>query len=733
MVATLAPGFDLAAFLRGEDGDWAAQLGMHVEPGGLRVRTFQPGAMRVVLLRLPDYAEVAELRDRGEGCFEVLLPGTEPFPYRFRLHRDRGALEAEDPYRFGPLLGELDRHLFAEGTHRALWTRLGAHPCVLEDVAGVAFAVWAPQARGVSVVGDFNGWDGRGHPLRFHPGGLWELFVPGVEPGALYKFEVRGADGRAQPLKADPFAFQMEAPPRSASIVEGVPDFAWQDQDWMARRGRRPVHRAPMSLYEVHLGSWRRGRDGDFLSYGELAEQLIPYAVDLGFTHLELLPVMEHPFYGSWGYEPLGLFAPTRRHGAPEDFQGFVDACHRAGLGLVLDWVPGHFPEDGHGLARFDGGALYEHADPRQGRHPDWNTLLFDYGRPGVRGYLRASAAFWLDRFHADGLRLDAVASMLYADYSWPAGAWIPNAAGGRENLEAVAFLQELNAAIYAAFPDAFTVAEESTAWPGVSRPVETGGLGFGFKWDMGWMHDTLRHLARPMAGRRDHFDELTFGPLYAGSENFVLPLSHDEVVHGKRSLLGRMPGDHAERFANLRLLLAWQHARGGKKLLFMGGEFGQAREWDHDAGLDWHLLQDPAHRGVQNLVRDLNRLHRREAALHEGDCEPWGFQWIACDDHGQGVLAVLRRAANPADIMVAVFNFTAQPHRHYRIGVPGPGAYDELLNTDSHHYGGSDEGNLGPVLAEPIPCHGQAHSLSLTLPPLGALFLKPRRAAPLA
>jgi 1,4-alpha-glucan branching enzyme len=704
---------------------------MRREPGGLRVRTFQPGATRVALLRLPEGSEVAELRDQGEGCFEALLPAMEPFPYRFRVHRDGAGVAVEDPYRFPRLLGELDRHLFAEGTHRALWSRLGAHPRTVEGIAGVAFAVWAPAARQVSVVGDFNGWDGRCHPLRSHPGGLWELFVPGGKAGALYKFAVRGADGAAQPLKADPFAFEMEAPPRSASIVHGDDAFPWRDGAWLERRGRIPPHRAPMSLYEVHLGSWRRGRDGGFLGYAELAEQLVPYAADLGFTHLELLPVMEHPFYGSWGYEPLGLFAPTSRHGGPEDFAAFVDACHRAGLGLVLDWVPGHFPEDGHGLARFDGGALYEHADPRQGRHPDWNTLLFDYGRPEVRGYLRASALFWLDRFHADGLRLDAVASMLYADYSRPAGAWIPNDAGGRENLAAVAFLRELNAAVYHAFPDAFTVAEESTAWPAVSRPVEAGGLGFGFKWDMGWMHDTLRHLARPPAGRRDHFDELTFGPLYAGSENFVLPLSHDEVVHGKRSLLGRMPGDARERFANLRLLLAWQHARGGKKLLFMGGEFGQLREWNHDAGLDWHLLQDPAHRGVQNLVRDLNRLHRGQPALHQGDCEPWGFAWIACGDRERGVLAVLRRGSDPADLVVAVLNFSARPHTHYRIGVPVPGPWDELLNTDSRHYGGADEGNLGAVAAEPVPCHGHDQSLSLTLPPLGAVFLKPRRAAP--
>ncbi len=727
MAGSVALGFDPAGFLRGEGGDWAAHRGMAVEAGGLRVCTFQPGADRVELLELPGLAQAALLEAKGEGLFEIRLARQRPFAYRFRIHRQGSVEEAEDPYRFEPALGELDRHLFAEGTHGALYTRLGAHPRTLEGIAGVAFAVWAPSAARVSVVGDFNGWDGRRHPLRRHPGGVWELFLPGLGAGALYKFEVLGGDGSLQPLKADPFAFRMEAPPRSASIVHGLQEFPWRDRDWMACRGRRPPHRAPLSLYEVHLGSWRRAAGGGFPGYRELAEQLVPYAADLGFTHLQLLPVMEHPFYGSWGYQPLGLFAPTSRYGGPEDFKAFVDACHRAGLGVVLDWVPAHFPEDGHGLGRFDGTPLYEHGDPRQGRHPDWNTLVYDYGRPEVRSYLEASARFWLDRFHADGLRLDAVASMLYADYSRRNGAWVANAAGGRENLEAVAFLRHLNESLYAAFPDAFTVAEESTSWPAVSRPTRAGGLGFGFKWNMGWMNDVLRFFSRPMMHRRYHHDELTFAMLYAGSENFVLPLSHDEVVHGKRSLLGRMPGEGWERFANLRLLLAFQHAHGGKKLLFMGGEFGQEREWNHGAGLDWHLLQDPAHRGVQALVRDLNSLHREEAALHEGDCEPWGFQWIDCGDREQSVLAILRRGEDPSEFLVAVLNFTALTHRGYRVGVPEPGSYLELLNTDSRHYGGWDIGNLGAVFAEPVPFHGQPWSVRLTLPPLGALFLKLR------
>ncbi|MFN8012304.1 MAG: 1,4-alpha-glucan branching protein GlgB [Holophagaceae bacterium] len=731
MAATAAPGFDLPAFLEGKAADPAAGLGFGTDGTGSRIRAFLPGAVRVVLLRLPGREEAAELQDRGGGLFEVSLPEARPFPYRYKVLRDGGWAEEEDPYRFPSLWGELDAHLFAEGRHHALDGHLGAHPRELEGVAGVAFAVWAPGARRVSVVGDFNGWDGRRHPLRPHPGGVWELFVPGVPKGACYKFEVVSREGRLQPLKADPFAFRMEAPPRSASVVEGLPEHPWKDRDWMACRGRRPARRAPLSIYEVHLGSWRLGPDGGFPGYRALADLLVPYAADLGFTHLQLLPVMEHPFYGSWGYQPLGLFAPTSRHGAPGDFRAFVDACHGAGLGVILDWVPAHFPSDGHGLARFAGEALYEHADPRQGLHPDWGTLIFDYGRPEVRGYLKASAAHWLERYHADGLRLDAVASMLYADYSRREGEWIPNPRGGRENLEAVAFLQELNRFLGEAFPDALVVAEESTAWPGVTRPAAEGGLGFTFKWNMGWMHDTLRYFARVPARRRHHHDALTFGRLYADSEAFLLPLSHDEVVHGKRSLLGRMPGDRWRRFANLRLLLAWQHAHGGKKLLFMGGEFGQEREWDHGRELDWHLLQDPAHWGVAALVRDLNALHREEPALHEGDCEPWGFRWIDCQDREGSVLSVLRRAEDPEEAVVAVLNFTPEVRRGYRVGAPFPGTWLELLNTDSRHYGGSDVGNLGAAFAEPVPCHGFPQSLSLTLPPLGALFLKLRGPRP--
>ncbi|HJU83025.1 MAG TPA: 1,4-alpha-glucan branching protein GlgB [Holophagaceae bacterium] len=717
--------FDQQAFLDGAGGDWAAQFGMALDGDRLRVRTFQPGAEGVEVIRLPEGGSAGRLEPLGGGVFEGRFSGEVPFPYRLRLHRSGGPELIDDPYRFPSLLGDLDHHLLAEGQHGASYTRLGAHPCVIEEVPGVAFAVWAPSARRVSVVGDFNQWDGRRHPLRPHSSGVWDLFLPGLEAGALYKFEILGKEGLL-PLKADPFALRCEPPPRSASVVHGLRDYPWRDATWMAGRGRVPAHRAPMSVYEVHLGSWRRREDGGFLSYLDLARDLVPYVRDLGFTHLELLPVMEHPFYGSWGYQPLGLFAPTSRFGSPEDFKAFVDACHGAGLGLLLDWVPAHFPEDGHGLGNFDGTHLYEHADPRQGRHQDWNTLVYNYGRHEVRDFLLASAHHWLDQYHADGLRVDAVASMLYSDYSRPQGGWIPNRHGGRENLEAEAFLRRMNASVYGRHPGVVTVAEESTAWPGVSRPVDRGGLGFGFKWNMGWMHDVLSYLHELPFHRVHHHDQLTFSMLYQGAENFVLPLSHDEVVYGKGSLLGRMPGPRWERFANLRLLLAYQHAHGGKKLLFMGGEFGQEREWDHETALDWFLLQDPAHRGVHSLVRDLNHLHRTLPALHQGDCEPWGFQWIDCGDREHSVLAILRRAEDPSDFVVAVFNFSGLTRTGYRVGVPAPGRYAEILNTASAIYGGGNEGNLGAVAAEAVPFHGHRWSLPLTLPPLGAVFLRP-------
>jgi 1,4-alpha-glucan branching enzyme len=637
-------------------------------------------------------------------------------------------MKAPDP--FPPWLGPIDHHLLAEGTHRRAYEKLGAHPVVLDGVPGTAFAVWAPNARRVSVVGPFNGWDGRRHPLRPSDSGVWERFVPGVGPGELYKFELAGPGGDLLPLKADPFAFRCELPPGTASVVHGPGDFVWGDGAWMATRGRVPIHAAPFSAYEVHLGSWRRRPDGRFLNYREIAEQLVPYVRHLGFTHVELLPVGEHPFYGSWGYQPLGLFAPTGRYGAPEDFKAFVDAFHRAGIGVVLDWVPAHFPEDAHGLGSFDGTHLYEHADPRQGRHADWGTLVYNYGRREVQTFLIASALYWLDRFHIDGLRVDAVASMLYLDYSRKAGQWIPNRHGGRENLEAVAFLRRLNETIYAEHPDTFTIAEESTAWPMVSRPTSAGGLGFGFKWNMGWMHDTLSYFSRPMPHRRYHHDDLTFSMLYHGTENYVLPLSHDEVVHGKRSLLDRMPGSEWERLANLRLLLAWTFAHPGKKLLFMGAELGQGREWSHGTALDWELLDRPEHQGIHDLLRDLNRLYRERRSLHAGDCDPGGFTWIECGDRHNSVLSLLRLGGGPGEGTVAVLNFTALPHRDYRIGVPEAGTYEELLNTDATTYGGQGFLNGSALRTEPLPLHGHPQSLALTLPPLGAVFLRPSMGA---
>ena len=629
--------------------------------------------------------------------------------------------------RSASALGDLDLHLLGEGTHLRAYEKLGAHPRNMDGVTGVTFAVWAPNARNVSVVGDFNGWDGRAHPMiQVGPNGFWEAFIPGLVTGMLYKFEIHGPNGNLLPLKADPYAFRCERAPGTASIVHGLPAHDWRDGTWMEARRKTRIHAEPVSIYELHLGSWRRRPDGSFMSYREIAADLASYAAWLGFTHVQLLPVMEHPFDPSWGYQPLGLFAPTSRFGGPEDFKAFVGTMHQAGLGVILDWVPAHFPEDAHGLASFDGTHLYEHADPRQGRHMDWGTLIYNYGRVEVQNYLISNALFWLDQFHVDGLRVDAVASMLYLDYSREADQWIPNRHGGRENLEAVAFLRRLNEVVYAQYPDAFTVAEESTAWPGVSRPTDKGGLGFGFKWDMGWMHDTLRYLGEGMMARPHHHNEITFSMVYHGAENYVLPLSHDEVVHGKRSLYGRMPGDPWERMANLRLLFAWLFAHGGKKLLFMGGEFAQGHEWNHDTALDWGLLDQPDHKGIHDLVCDLNGLYRRHPALYEGDCQPDGFSWIDCGDRFNSVLTLLRKASDPRDFVVIAFNFTALPQQGYRIGVPAPGTYVELLNTDSAYYGGRNQGNTGRVETEAIPAHGFPQSLNLVLPPLAALFLKP-------
>jgi 1,4-alpha-glucan branching enzyme len=720
------PSHDVEAIAAGRHDDPFAFLGMHQASVGLYVRVFLPDAEAVAVIDSASGEVVAKAeRLHPAGLFVAGMPDRrELFRYRLRARWGGHEHEFDDVYRFPPVLGELDIHLLVEGNHLASYRKLGAHPLLHDGVEGVAFAVWAPNARRVSLVGDFNGWDGRRMPMRRrHAGGFWEIFVPGLRPGHLYKYELLGPDGGRLPLKADPHAEQSEHPPGTASVVAAPPRHLWQDSGWMAERWRRNDREAPVSVYEVHLGSWRRDPRGNYLSYRDLAEQLVPYVADLGFTHIEVMPVTEYPFDGSWGYQPIALFAPTSRFGTPDDFRAFVDACHRAGLGLWLDWVPGHFPTDAHGLGRFDGTALYEHADPRQGLHRDWDTLIYNYGRREVANFLLSSALYWLREFHIDGLRVDAVASMLYLDYSREAGDWIPNAFGGRENLDAIAFLRRMNELVFAEQSGATTAAEESTAWPMVSRPVYLGGLGFGFKWNMGWMHDTLSYMSRDPVHRKYHHNDLTFGLLYAFHENFLLPLSHDEVVHGKGSLIGRMPGDRWQRFANLRAYFAFMWTHPGKKLLFMGGEFGQEREWNHDRSLDWPSLDDPFHAGVQRLVRDLNRLYRATPALHQLDCEPEGFAWIDAANGAESVLSYVRRGRDPGSLAVVVGNFTPVPRHDYRIGVPRPGRYVERINTDAGVYGGSGVGNAGGLHADPTPMHGHAYSLRLQLPPIGVLI----------
>ena len=622
----------------------------------------------------------------------------------------------------GNTLGPEDLYLFNEGTHRKLGTRLGAHVRV-EPEQAVGFAVWAPSARRVSVIGDFNGWDAEANAMTpVESSGIWETIVPGARPGQIYKYALEAADGRTLE-KADPFAFRTEEPPRTGSVVWAL-DYDWGDDAWMAERDRTIALDSPVSVYEMHLGSWRRdpAEPDRLLSYGEIAPMLVRHLLDTGFTHVEFLPVMEHPFYGSWGYQTTGYFAPSARYGTPQDFMALVDSLHRAGIGVILDWVPSHFPGDAFALAEFDGTHLYEHADPRLGVHPDWNSLVFNYGRHEVRSFLASSADHWLSVYHADGLRVDAVASMLYRDYSRRQGEWIPNEYGGRENLEAISFLQSFNGGVYLDHPDVHTVAEESTAWPGVSRPVDQGGLGFGYKWDMGWMHDTLEYMAQDPVYRRWAYDRLTFRAVYAFSENFMLPLSHDEVVHGKGSLLSKMPGDDWQKFANLRLLLAYQFALPGKKLLFMGAELAQRHEWDHGRSLDWHLLDEPAHAGVCRLVGDLNRVYSDYRALHELDTDPGGFEWVMADDAEDSILCFLRLARHDPPALV-VCNFTPVPRHDLMVGVPESGLWREVLNTDSPHYGGSGMGNLGGVDAQPAPWHGRPHSLTVTAPPLSCVI----------
>ena len=718
------------AILEARNGDPFAYLGMHIVGGNLCVRVFLPWAQSLAVIDAATGEVAGELsRVHPDGLFSGMLGRRPPFRYRLRAEGAQGSVDVDDAYAFPPVLGDLDIYLLAEGTHHESYNVLGAHCREHDGVLGVSFAVWAPNAQRVSVVGDFNDWDGRRHPMRLrHSAGIWEIFVPGLGAERFYKYEILGAEGRVLPLKADPYANAAERSPGTASRIVAPSQHAWSDEVWHDARWRHNDRHAPLAIYEVHLGSWRRNVEtgGGYLSYRQLAEQLVPYVRDMGFTHLELMPITEYPFDGSWGYQPIGLFAPTSRFGTADEFRDFVDACHGAGLALWLDWVPGHFPTDPHGLARFDGTALYEHADYRQGFQPDWNTYVYNFGRREVANFLISSARYWIDAFHIDGLRVDAVASMLYLDYSRKAGEWIPNEFGGRENLPAIAFLKRMNELVFGTGSGATTAAEESTAWPMVSRPTYLGGLGFGFKWNMGWMHDTLRYMAQDPVHRKYHHNDLTFGLLYAFQENFILPLSHDEVVHGKGSLINKMPGDRWRRFANLRAYYGFMWTHPGKKLLFMGGEFAQEREWNHDRSLDWHLLGDPLHRGVQLALRDLNGLYRGLKALHEQDCEADGFHWLDAGDAEQSTLSYLRRARDPNDFAVVVCNFTPVPRQHYRIGVPHPGLYRERFNSDALPYGGSGLGNAGAVATTPEPSHGHAQSLSLTLPPLSTLIFTP-------
>jgi 1,4-alpha-glucan branching enzyme len=713
------------AIVSGRHSDPFAVLGLHPVGEQWIARTFIADATSVAAVAL-DGTKLGQLTLRhAAGFFEgpVAVSGRQPL--RYEAANAGGCWIVTDPYAFGPVLGPLDDYYTAEGTHLRLFDRLGAHAMTHEGVAGVQFAVWAPNAQRVSVVGPFNEWDGRRHVMRKRMGsGLNEIFVPELPAGTLYKFEIVAADGTLLPLKSDPFAFAAEMRPNTASIVTAPPTPVWHDGAYLAERAKRDHRRSPISIYEVHLGSWRRASDGGFLSYATLADELLPYVRDLGFTHIELLPITEHPYDPSWGYQPTGLYAPTARFGTPEGFQLLVDRAHQMGLGVILDWVPAHFPTDAHGLARFDGTALYEHEDPRRGFHPDWNTAIFNFGRKEVAAYLVNNAQFWLERYHLDGLRVDAVASMLYLDYSRKSGEWIPNAEGGNENTEAIAFLQRMNQVAYAGTPGIMTIAEESTAWPGVSQPVHAGGLGFGFKWNMGFMHDTLAYLARDPVHRGHHHHELTFGLLYAFSENFVLPLSHDEVVHGKGSLLAKMPGDDWQQFANLRAYYAFMWGYPGKKLLFMGQEFAQRQEWSEAHGLDWELTGAPAHAGVKTLIADLNRLYRDKTALHARDCEGEGFQWLIADDAANSVFAWLRKAGDAPPVAV-ISNFTPVPRDSYRLPLPRAGHWREILNTDAKHFGGSGRGNLGGVTATATPSHGEPASATISLPPLATLFFE--------
>jgi 1,4-alpha-glucan branching enzyme len=732
---------DIALLLRAENRDPFRLLGPHVIEDGeerhLVVRGFFPQAKQASII-LQDHADALPARRiAADGLFEADLPIYPHLPispdiYQWRVEEEgQLAREIHDTYAFPPLLSDFDLYLIGEGTHYQKYEKMGAHPTVVDGVAGVQFGVWAPNAMRVSVVGDFNQWDGRVNPMRNRgPSGVWELFVPGLAEGAVYKYEIRPMSGGFPLLKSDPYGFRSELRPNTGSIVSRLDHHQWNDSGWIEWRSRNDWLSSPISIYEVHLGSWRRvTEDGwRWLTYGELADQLIPYLKRMGYTHIELMPVMEHPFDGSWGYQTIGYFAATSRFGKPEEFMAFVDRFHQAGIGVILDWTPAHFPSDGHGLGEFDGTHLYEHADPRQGRHPDWGTLVFNYGRNEVQNFLISNALFWIDKYHIDGLRVDAVASMLYLDYSRKEGEWIPNEFGGRENLAAISLIKRLNEVVYARHPGVLTIAEESTSWPMVSRPTYLGGLGFSLKWNMGWMNDTLSYFAVDPIYRKYHHNRMTFSMLYAFTENFVLPLSHDEVVHGKASLINKMPGDLWQQFANLRLFFGYLMAHPGKKLMFMGGEFGQRSEWNPDTSLEWQLLDYDTHRGLQNLSADLNAIYRNEPSLHQVDFDWHGFEWIDCNDADSSVLSFLRRAKDQGDFTIVVANFTPVQRDAYRVGVPEPGFYREIMNTDAEKYGGTNVGNLGGVHAEAIPWNNKPYSIYLRMPALGVIYFKHER-----
>ncbi len=722
----------IAALVEGQHYEPFAVLGQHQnnDGDGVVLRSFQPHADTVNLIT--ESGEVTPLeKTHPHGLFEISLPKRLD-SYQLELKKGEHTWKIVDAYSLPSTLGDVDRHLFNEGTHQWLYQTLGSHVMEHQGITGVQFAVWAPNAKRVSVVGNFNEWDGRRHIMRSHPGsGVWDIFIPDLVGGELYKFEIVGSAGQVLPLKHDPYAPYFEQPPGNASIVFDS-QFIWSDDDYQQRKKGLDMRSQPISIYEVHAGSWRRNLHGDSLSYIELAKTLIPYVVENGFTHIELMPITEHPFEGSWGYQPIGLFAPTSRYGSPDDFRHFVDACHAANIGVIIDWVPAHFPTDEHGLGQFDGTHLYEHADPRQGMHQDWNTLIYNFGRREVSNYLLSNALYWIREFHLDGLRVDAVASMLYLDYSREDGEWIPNELGGRENLEAIEFLKRMNILVHA--EGGFTLAEESTSFPGVSHPTYNSGLGFTFKWNMGWMHDMLDYMSKDAAYRKYHHNNLTFGMIYAFSENFALPFSHDEVVYGKGSMINKMPGDDWQKFANLRALYALMFGYPGKKLNFMGGEIAQYSEWQHDGSIHWHLLEQAKHRGVLDLVKDLNQLYREHPALHETDCDGQGFEWIDCDDIEQSVISFYRYSNDRTRSCITICNFTPVIRQGYTIGVNEPGVYRELINTDQERYGGSGQVNLLPpsgnspnagAIADAQGAHSRPASLTLTIPPLGVLILE--------